>query len=70
MITLAVGLIRNALRVIAVLTALLVVGKVFGLIAWSWWWVLAPVWISLAGWMALIVGLACYAIWVDYGDDD
>jgi hypothetical protein len=33
--------------VVAVLTAFLVL-KLTGLIAWSWWWVLSPLWIPIA----------------------
>ncbi len=31
----------------AVLTVIFVVLKLCGLINWSWWWVLSPIWISL-----------------------
>jgi len=30
-----------------VLTVIFVVLKLLGVIAWSWWWVLSPLWISL-----------------------
>lgn len=32
--------------------------KAFNLIAWSWWWVLAPVWVPLA--IVLIVAVCIF----------
>lgn len=40
-----------------VLTVVFVVLKLVGVIAWSWWWVLSPIWISLAL-AVLIFGIA------------
>lgn len=37
------------------LTAAFVVLKLIGVISWSWWWVLSPVWISLG--LAIIIGV-------------
>jgi phosphoglycerol transferase MdoB-like AlkP superfamily enzyme len=31
--------------------------KLLGIIGWSWWWVLAPLWSSLVIFVALIGGL-------------
>jgi hypothetical protein len=31
-----------------VLTLIFVVLKLVGVITWSWWWVLSPIWIALA----------------------
>lgn len=31
--------------------------KLAGVIAWSWWWVLAPLWIGLALYIAIILGI-------------
>jgi hypothetical protein len=39
------------------LTALIVL-KLSGVVTWSWWWVLAPLWINLA------LGLLVLAPWV------
>ena len=38
------------------LTVVFVVLKLCGVIAWSWWWVLAPLWIS-AGLKLIIFGI-------------
>ena len=35
--------------------------KLTGHIAWSWWWVLSPIWIPIAALMALI----CFIAWID-----
>lgn len=42
------------------LTLIFIVLKLLGVIAWSWWWVLCPVWIPLLIW----VGLALLALGV------
>lgn len=41
------------------LTIVFIVLKLTGVVAWSWWWVLAPLWIPLAlvGVILLIVAL-------------
>ena len=31
---------------VGLLTVLFVALKLIGIISWSWWWVLAPIWIS------------------------
>ena len=40
-----------------VLTVVFVVLKLVGVINWSWWWVLSPIWISLAA--TLVIALFC-----------
>ena len=35
----------NVFPISTVLTVLFVLLKVFGKIAWSWWWVFAPLWL-------------------------
>ena len=52
----------------SVLTVIFIVLKLCGLIDWSWWWVLSPVWISIG--LALVIILIvviCCAIsdWID-----
>ena len=37
---------------LAVLTLIFIVLKLVGVITWSWWWVLAPVWIA---WLPIII---------------
>ncbi len=37
------------------LTLIFIVLKLTEVIAWSWWWVLAPVWVPLAA--AIVVGV-------------
>lgn len=37
------------------LTVAFIVLKLCGVIAWSWWWVLAPLWISAIGWVILLM---------------
>ena len=48
----------------SVLTLIFIVLKLVGVINWSWWWVLSPIWISLIFALviliivAVIIGLA------------
>lgn len=38
------------------LTIIFVIAKILGLVTWSWWWVLSPLWISaLLGISILVV---------------
>ena len=51
---------------ICMLTILFIAFKLAGVIAWSWLWVLAPLWLTaLAGVLIVIiaVGVFCLAFW-------
>ncbi len=37
------------------LTIVFIVLKLCGIIAWSWWWVLSPLWISAIFWVILVI---------------
>lgn len=37
------------------LTIVFVVLKLCGVIAWSWWWVLSPLWMSAILWVTLVI---------------
>lgn len=45
-----------------VLTTVFVVLKLAGLITWSWWWVLSPIWLPLAVIVAVLPFLLSAAI--------
>ena len=47
---------------VGVLTIVFVVLKLVGVIAWSWWWVLSPLWISFGLWLVLIAVMALVAL--------
>lgn len=40
---------------VGVLTIVFIVLKLVGVLTWSWWWVLSPIWISFLISIALIV---------------
>ncbi len=40
------------------LTILFIALKLTGVIAWSWWWVLSPIWISVGLVVLVLIGLA------------
>jgi hypothetical protein len=50
----------GGLGLTGVLTVVFVVLKLIGVIDWSWWWVLSPLWIDLILCVIFIVGLAIY----------
>ena len=37
------------------LTIVFIILKLCGVITWSWWWVLSPLWISAILWVILVV---------------
>lgn len=45
---------------LGLLTIVFIALKLTHFIAWSWWWVLAPIWIP---WALLIVGAIIYIGW-------
>lgn len=43
------------------LTIVFITLKLTGFIAWSWWWVLAPLWIAVALWGVIVAVLVFVA---------
>ena len=39
----------GGVTLLGLLTIVFIVLKLIGVISWSWWWVLAPLWIPFAG---------------------
>lgn len=48
----------NGIGIAGLLTIVFVVLKLCGVIDWSWWWVLSPLWISLS----LLLFFVCLGI--------
>lgn len=50
----------------ALLTTAFIVLKLTGYIAWSWWWVVSPLWIPLAIFFGVVFGFLgiCFAAFV------
>ena len=42
-----------------------IVLKLTGVIAWSWWWVMSPVWIPLAIGLLILLGWVGYKLITD-----
>jgi len=42
------------------LTIVFITLKLIGYISWSWWWVLSPIWISIALVLIVIVGMGIF----------
>ena len=49
---------------IGLLTIAFIVLKLTGYIAWSWWWVLSPVWVPLAVVVVFLVFVAVVGYWI------
>jgi hypothetical protein len=49
---------NNGVGFATLLTLVFIVLKLTGYIAWSWWWVLSPLWISAIAWVLVVVGVA------------
>ena len=47
------------------LTIVFIILKLCGIIAWSWWWVLSPLWISTILWVILIIIVLLVGGWKD-----
>jgi len=45
---------------VGLLTILFIGLKLGGVIAWSWWWVLSPLWITLAVIVAILIFVALF----------
>jgi len=48
----------GGLSIASVLTLIFVVLKLVGVISWSWWWVLSPLWLLFGLFIAIIVIVA------------
>lgn len=49
----------GGMGLLGVLQVIFIVLKLVGLIAWPWWAVLIPLWISI-GLVLLLIGIACF----------
>lgn len=49
---------RGGIGFVGVLTIVFIVLKLVGVISWSWWWVLSPLWISFGLSILLLIGVA------------
>lgn len=43
---------------VGLLTIVFITLKLVGVISWSWWWVLSPLWISALVGISVLVGMA------------
>lgn len=49
---------------VGLLTIVFIALKLMKVIAWSWWWVLSPIWIGILFWIVIIGGFALWALWM------
>lgn len=49
---------------VPLLTVLFIGLKLTGYIDWSWWWVLSPLWIGFALFLAVMAVLLALAVWI------
>ena len=57
----------GGMDIASVLLIVFVILKLVGVINWSWWWVLSPLWIGIILWLVVVI---CYAIWVTHTEDE
>ena len=46
------------------LLAAFIVLKLTGVIDWSWWWVLSPLWIPIVFMLVVMIIVVCWNYWV------
>lgn len=51
---------------LGLLTIVFIALKLVGVIAWSWLWVLAPLWIGFAIWFAIVFSMLGWIAYKDY----
>lgn len=44
------------------LTLIFITLKLTGIIDWSWWWVLAPIWVPITVIGIIAIGIVCFAL--------
>jgi len=54
---------RIAFALVALLAITFVALKLAGAIAWTWWWVLSPVWMAVAVVLAVFIASA-FIVWL------
>ena len=55
----------SGLGIGSVLGVVFIVFKLVGVIDWSWWWVLSPLWISFAAFILVVLGFYFYYKWTE-----
>lgn len=56
-----VTLVISTIKFSSILTLILIILKLIGVLGWSWFWVLSPLWIPTAISMALILVLSFFS---------
>ena len=51
---------------VGLLTIVFIALKLTDYIDWSWWWVLSPIWISIAAGFVLLVILLPFFVWKEF----
>lgn len=53
---------RDGTNIFTVVQVVFLILKLCGLINWSWWWVLSPLWISVGICIIVLIGFAAYRL--------
>ena len=53
---------RDGTNIFTVVQVVFLILKLCGLINWSWWWVLSPLWISVGICIVALIGFAAYRL--------
>lgn len=54
----------------SVLCIIFIVLKLVGVISWSWWWVLSPLWIGIIIDLIVLFALKAYLKWLERDDNN
>lgn len=54
---------RDSIGFAGMLAILFIGLKIAGIIHWSWWWVLSPIWIPV------IIAIVCLFLWIAFNTD-
>lgn len=66
----SVGQAQGGITFIGALTIAFIVLKLCGVIAWSWWWVLAPLWITTIIIVLVIAVGGALIVWLALTEDE
>ena len=51
-------------KAICVVVGLMIAAKFVGILAWSWWLILSPVWVSFCLWFVAVITV-CASLFID-----
>lgn len=56
----------GSIGISTVVLIVFIILKLVGVINWSWWWVLSPLWISVGLWLVVVLVVLWGSIFIDW----